>query len=160
MSFLKNANPVGAIADFRQVYRDAGRNRWWIAGLSALTTIGIFSIMSGETWKKPRALPEITYITSWPADRTEAETKAFIEENQRRKDQQAELERRYAEEGQKLWMEVGRASGLDVNDMKKKADAEKAAAEAEAKARADAVLKQSNVTPPAPEASAKPATGE
>ncbi|WP_374531337.1 hypothetical protein [Novosphingobium sp.] len=160
MSFLKNANPAGALADFRQVYRDAGPGRWKYALLAALTTAGIFSSMVGESWKKQRKLPEITYITSWPADRTEAETKAFIAENQKRKEAQAELERRYNEEGQKLWMDVGRATGLDVNDMKRKADADKAKADAAAKARADAVLKQSNIATSDSGKSAKPGTGE
>lgn len=160
MSFLKSANPVGAIADFRQVYREAGRNRWWIAILSALATIGVFSIMTGESWKKQRILPEITYITAWPADRTEAETKAFIADNQKRKEAQAEQDRRYAEDGQKLWMSVGSATGLDVTDMKKKADAEKAADEAKAKARTDAVLRQSNIVPDSPDSQAKSGTGE
>ena len=71
MSFLKNANPVGAISDFRAVYRDAGPRRWPIMAVSLLTTVGIFSIMAGESWTMPRPLPKITYINSWPADRTE-----------------------------------------------------------------------------------------
>lgn len=146
MSFLRHANPVGAIADFRQVFRDAGSNRWWFALLAALTTVGVFSIMN-QSWKKERTLPEVTYITSWPADRTEAETKAFIAENQKRKEAALKAEADSAELGQKLWMTVGRATGVDVDKIKAEADADKAKAAAEADARADAILKQSGIDP-------------
>jgi hypothetical protein len=146
MSFLKHAKPADAIADFRQVFRDAGTYRWWIAILAALTTVGVFSIMD-QSWKKQRTLPNITYITSWPADRTAAETRAFIAENQRRKEQQQKLDREQAELGQKLWMSVGRASGVDVDKLKQQADADQAKAALETKARTDAVLKQSGIDP-------------
>lgn len=143
MSFLKNANPVGAIADFRNVYQQAGKNRWWIALVSAAVTISIFSTLTGESWKKPRPLPEIVYITSWPQDRTEAETKAFIAENQKRKEEREALQRAYEAEGRKLWKAVGKASGMDVDAMEKQADAERAAAEAAEKARIEQLTGQS-----------------
>ncbi len=147
MAFWQNINPVGAIADFRQVYREAGSNRWWITGLAALVTLGLFSSLGWESWKKPRALPEITYITSWPEDRTASETKAFIAENQTRKDARERLQREQEEIGQKLWMQLGRASGVDVDTLKQRADAEKAKATADAKARADAILQRGGTAP-------------
>ena len=146
MSFLRNVKPAGAVADFRQVFRDAGANRWWIAILAALTTVGVFSVMN-QSWKKQRTLPEITYITAWPADRTAAETRAFIAENQKRKEALQKLEAEQAEIGQKLWMSVGRASGVDVDKMKQQADADQVKAAADAKARTDAILKQSGIAP-------------
>ena len=156
MSFLRNVKPAGAIADFRQVFRDAGPHRWWIAILAALTTGAVFSIMVNQSWKKQRTLPEVTYITSWPADRTEAETRAFIAENQKRKEAALKNEADSAAEGQKLWMSVGRATGLDVDKMKQSADADKAKADAEAKARTDAILKQSGIDPAEAEAAPQP----
>lgn len=158
MSFLRHVKPAGAIADFRQVFRDAGPNRWWIALLAALTTGAVFSIMVNQSWKKQRTLPEVTYIRSWPVDRTEAETKAFIAENEKRKEQRQKLEAQQAAEGQKLWMSVGRATGLDVDKMKRDADAEKAAADAKAKAEADALLQRSGIATAAPEG--QPKVGE
>lgn len=158
MSFLRHVKPAGAIADFRQVFRDAGKNRWWIALLAALTTAAVFSIMVNQSWKKQRTLPEVTYINSWPADRTEAETKAFIAENQKRKEARQQLEARADAEGQQLWMSVGRATGLDVDKMKRDADAEKAAADAKAKADAEAVLQRSAAETPAPQG--QPKVGE
>ncbi len=130
MNFLRNVNPAGAIADFRQVFRDAGSNRWRFAVLAAFTTFGIFSLITGESWKKPRALPTITYINSWPEDRTEAETRAFIAENQKRKEANEALQRAQEEEGKRLWKALGRASGMDVDAIERKAKADQAAEEA------------------------------
>ena len=130
MSFLRKIKPGGAIADFRTVFREAGPSRWRYAALSALCTFGVFSMMATQSWTKERKPPEVTFINSWPANRTAAETKAFIIENQRKKELREAAEAAAAKEAQKLWMAVGRASGIDVDEIKKKADAEAAAAKA------------------------------
>lgn len=126
----REASPRGAIADLRTVYQQAGKNRWRIAILAALTTFGVFSVMVGQSWTKQRALPEITYINSWPEDRTAAETKAFIEENQRRKEERAVLQARAEAEAKAFWKALGRASGMDVEAIEAKAEADRKAAEA------------------------------
>jgi hypothetical protein len=130
----REASPRGAIADIRTVYDQAGNNRWSIAILSGLMTFGLFSVMVSQSWKKGRELPEIIYINSWPADRTAAETKAFIEENQRRKEERAALEAKVEAETKALWKALGRASGMDVEAIEAQAEADrKAAAAAKAK---------------------------
>lgn len=137
----KETSPTGAIADLRTVYQQAGKNRWWLMALAALTTFVTFSAIAGETWKGKRPLPEITYITSWPAHRTDAETKAFIVENQKRKEaRQAELDRIRATE-REMYKALGRASGFDVDAMEKRAEAERKAEEAAEAARIDAIRK-------------------
>jgi hypothetical protein len=141
MKFLRNVNPVGAIADFREVFRQAGGNRWPIALAAAAVTVGIFSIMAQESWKGPRARPEIIYITSWRADRTEAETKAFIAENQRRKEEEQRLIEAQQKIGQDVWKTLGRVSGMDVDKIAAEAEAERARAEAAARAKAEALIK-------------------
>jgi hypothetical protein len=126
----REASPRGAIADIRTVYDQAGKNRWSIALVSALATFGLFSVMVNQSWKKERELPEITYINSWPADRTDAETKAFIEENQRRKEERAALEAKVEAETKAFWKSLGRASGMDVEAIEAQAEADRKAAEA------------------------------
>lgn len=142
MSFLKNANPVGAFSDFRAVYRDAGPRRWPIMAVSLLTTVGIFSIMAGESWTMPRPLPKITYINSWPADRTEEETRAFIAENQARKEERAALEQAASDEGKQVWKTLGKVSGIDVAKIEAEAEADRKAAAAAAKARLEQLTGQ------------------
>lgn len=147
MNFLRNVNPAGAISDFRTVYRLAGPNRWRFMLLAAATTAFLFSFLTGESWKKARALPEITYITAWPEHRSDAETKAFIAENQNRKEQREALQKEYDKVGQDAWMALGRASGVDVDKLKAEADADKAKADAAARAKAEAVLERAGKPP-------------
>ena len=133
MSYLSKFNPGGAIADFRTVYRNAGPGRWRYAVIAALCTSGLFWALIGQSWTADRRPPTITYVNSWPQDRTAAETAAFIAENQRKKELGEAEDAAAAKEAQKLWMAVGRASGIDVDEIKKKADADAAAAKAKAK---------------------------
>lgn len=146
MNFLRNVNPAGAIADFRTVFREAGGNRWRFAVLAAMVTTGIFSVMAGESWKKPRARLDIIYITSWRADRTEAETQAFIKENQRRKDEEARLIAEQQKIGQDMWKTLGKVSGMDVDKIAAKAEADRAKAEAETRAKAEALIEPAKPT--------------
>ena len=140
---MRNINPTGAISDFRNVFRDAGPSRWRIMILAALCTFGTFGVMAvTQNWTGERRLPEITYINSWPADRTEAETKAFIVANQKKKEEREKADAAAAAEAQKLWMAVGRASGMDVETIKKQADADAAKAKAKADAADRAAAKK------------------
>lgn len=134
MSYWHNVNPVGAIADLATVFRQAGSNRWRIGALSALTTVGIFSVMAGESWTQPRALPEITYITVWDPHRTDAEIIASNIEHQKRKDALAAEQAKREEQVRGIYKTLGRASGMDVDAIERKAMAEKAAEEAKRKA--------------------------
>lgn len=134
MSYWHNINPVGAIADFRAVFKQAGRNRWRFAILAGLTTLGIFSIMVQESWKRPRIKAEITYITSWRADRSEAEIIASNIANQKRKDIRAAEQAKREEAVRNIYKKIGRASGMDVDGIEKRAVADRAAEAAAAKA--------------------------
>lgn len=147
MSYWQKINPTGAIADFRAVFREAGPKRWPVAIVAASITIGIFSIMAAESWRKPRPLPEVTYIKSWPLDRTDEETKAFIAANQKEKDAREAAIEAYEKEGRELWATLGKASGMDVDKIKREAEAERTSKEAEEKAKTEAILKQAGAAP-------------
>lgn len=123
----REASPKGALADLLTVYEQAGRHRWWIALISAIATVAVFSVMTGESWKKGRELPEVTYINSWPLDRSDAETQAYIAENQRQKDERAALEAKAEAEAKAFWKALGRVSGMDVEKIEAELEAEKAA---------------------------------
>ncbi len=131
MTFLKNVNPSGAITEFRDVFRDAGPARWRYAAAAGLCTVALFGGLAlTQNWVADRKLPEITYINSWPADRTEAETLAFIKANQKDKEAREKAQAEADAEVQKMYMTLGRVSGMDVDAIKKRADAEKAAEKA------------------------------
>jgi hypothetical protein len=135
MSIWKNVDPVGAIADFRTVFQQAGKNRWRIAVLAAAATGAMFSVMFQEEHRIQPRPPQVTYITSWHADRTDAEIIASNIANQRYQDQlRAEQAKRDAEV-REVYKTLGRMSGMDVDAIEAQAQAEKAAEEA-AKSRA------------------------
>lgn len=142
MSFLRNINPTGAIGDFVTVFREAGSRRWYVSIAAATMTLLTFSLITGDSWKRARPMPQVTYITSWPADRTEAETRAFIAENQKRKEALEAAQNAADEDTRKLWKTLGRVSGMDVDAMDAKGAAERAEEQAAEKARIEQLTGQ------------------
>ncbi len=138
-SYFKHVNPRGAVSDFREVFQQAGKNRWRIALAAMAITGTLFWALTKDSWRIPPPKPQITYINSFPMDRTAAETKAFIEKNQKIKDEQEALRKANEEESKKLWRAVGKASGMDVDKIERDA---KAAEAAEAAARQQAPVGQ------------------
>jgi hypothetical protein len=127
MSYWKNVDPVGAIADFRTVFQQAGKNRWRIAVLAAAATTAIFSLMFQEEHRiLPRA-PKVIYITSWRADRSDAEIVASNAANQKYQDQVRAEQARRDEDVRQVYVKLGRMSGMDVDAIEAKAKAERAA---------------------------------
>ena len=133
MNFLKNVNPVGAIADFRDVVRASGSNSWWITLVALAITTGLFSLIAKDVWYKPPPKPEITWITTFAPDRTEAEIVASNIANQKRKDALAADQAKREEEVRNIYKKIGQASGMDVQATERQAAAERAAAEAKRK---------------------------
>lgn len=123
----RDVSPGGAIGDFMTVFRLAGKNRWRNALLAALPPLGIFVIFANEEVRGLPPPPKVTYITSWRADRSEAEILKSNIENQNLQDRlEAEQARREAEV-REIYKTIGRYSGMDVDAIEKKAAAERAA---------------------------------
>lgn len=134
-SYWKNVNPAGAIAEFREVFRDAGNSRWRIALYAALTTAFLFWLLTKDTWRAPPPRPKIVYINSWPKNRTAEQTKKFVDANQKWKDDRAAEEARAAEESRQMYKTLGRISGMDVDKIERDAKAEASASAAAEEAR-------------------------
>lgn len=126
-SYWQNVKPGGAIADFRDVWRSAGRRRWMFILLSGMTTFGIFSVMAGESWKRPPAKPQVTFINSWRADRSDAEIMRTNIANQKLQDRLRAEQAARDEKVKDIYRTIGRASGMDVDAIERKAKAEQAA---------------------------------
>lgn len=134
-SFLRNvSSPRGMVEDFAEVYRQAGKNRWRIGIAAAACTIALFSVMMNEGARgKPRP-PTVTYITVWDPHRTDAQIIASNIANQRRKERLAAEQAKREEDVRNIYKTIGRASGMDVEAIEKKAAADRAADEAREKA--------------------------
>lgn len=134
-SFLRNvSSPRGIVADFAEVFRQAGKNRWRIAVASAVCTIAVFSVMMQEGGRGLPRPPKVTYITVWDPHRTQAEIVASNIANQRRKERLAAEQAKREEEVRGIYKTLGRVSGMDVDAIEKKALADRAAEAAREKA--------------------------
>ena len=119
--YWQHVRPIGMIADFREVFRQAGKNRWKITIAAMAITATLFWVLTKDSWRIPPAKPEITYINSFPLDRTPEETKAFIDKNQKLKDKVEAREREIAEESKAIYRQIGRMSGMDVEKIEREA---------------------------------------
>lgn len=130
-SFWRNANPGGAIADFRSVWKQAGSRRWPFVALALATTFSVFSVIFQESWRGPPTKPTVVYINSWSQSRSDAEIMRTNIENQKLQEELATEQARRDERVKNIYRTLGRVSGMDVDAIEKKAQqdaiAEKAA---------------------------------
>lgn len=126
MSYWKNVDPVGAIADFRTVFQQAGRNRWRIAAVAAACTFAVFSLMFQEEHRIEPRRPEVTFITSFEPGRSDAEIAASNAENERYQAKLRAEQAKREEEVRNIYRTIGRASGMDVDAIEKKAAEDRA----------------------------------
>jgi uncharacterized protein (UPF0335 family) len=122
------------VEDFAEVFRQAGSNRWRIAFVAAACTIGLFSLMWQEEVRGKPKPPEVTFITVFDPTRTEAQIVASNIENQRRKERLEAEEAKRNEDVRNIYKALGRASGMDVDAIERKAKADQAAEAAREKA--------------------------
>lgn len=135
-SFLSNVStPRGMIADFAEVVRQAGDNKWRIGVAAAVCTIAVFSVMWNEGGRGLPKPPKVTYITVWDPHRTQAEIVASNIANQKRKERLAAEQAKRDEDVRQMYKTIGRASGMDVDAIEKKAKADQAAEAARERAR-------------------------
>jgi hypothetical protein len=129
MSFWRKISPSKAIKDFSQEFLRPNPYRWQIMAVSAAATFAVFSLMwhQEEIGDPPR--PHVTYITSWRADRTDAEIIASNVANQHRKDTLAKAEAERQERIKSMYRTLGKMSGMDTDKIEREAAAERAAEE-------------------------------
>jgi len=127
--YWQHVRPIGMIADFREVWKQAGSNRWRIAALAAACTFGVFYLMTQQGGSAPHPPPEVTYITSWRADRSIEEIRASNLRNQQIKDVLAAEQAVRDEEVKGIYRTLGEISGMDVKKIEAEAAAERKAEE-------------------------------
>jgi hypothetical protein len=135
----RDVKPTGMIADFREVWRQAGHNRWRFAIVAGACTFGVFYVMMQQEGSAPHLPPKVTYITVFAPNRTDAQIEASNVANQKRKEAFARQQALRDEDVRNLYKELGRVSGMDVDKIAREADAENAAAK---KAEIDAIRKR------------------
>ncbi|MEL7199632.1 MAG: hypothetical protein AAGL10_15080 [Pseudomonadota bacterium] len=130
MAFISRFNPKTGVADFWSEFRKPNPYRWPMLAVSILPIAVIIYWAASESVYKTPERPQITYITSFDGDRTDAEIEASNLTNQEIKElRQAEADR-IATQKREMYKALGAASGFDVEEMEAKAEAERAAEEA------------------------------
>lgn len=138
MGIARKFNPGPGVADFWHEFRRPNPYRWPILGVSILLTGGLLYSITQERVVGPPPRPEVTYITTFAPDRTDAEIAATNLANQRVKDEREAERARIEEEKRELYRALGRASGMDVDRMEREAAEERAREEAATAARIEA----------------------
>lgn len=135
MRMINRFNPTSGALDFWNEFRKPTPHRWPILGVSVLMTFGLMYHITSESALVPPRPPEVTYIASFAANRDDAEIIASNIENQKNQDAVAALLEQGEERKRELYRTLGRASGMDVDEIEREAAKERAAIEAEDNAR-------------------------
>ena len=135
MSFFKDVSLRNAGTDLINFFRTTGTHSPWLFLAACVPTAIIIYTFYIDTLEKAKPPPPtVTYFESWPATRTIEESKAAIAEYQKRKDEMRAREK-------EAYKAFGRAVGMDVEEIEREAQLERAQKEAQAKD-ADAGAKQ------------------
>jgi hypothetical protein len=132
MSIFRDVSFVGAGADLIAFLRIRRQHRWLLVILACAPPAFIILLFNLDVLEVTRpGEPEVTYIESWPADRSIEEIVASNLARQKVEDaQEAQVREAYKA--------LGRASGMDVDRIEREAEETRAAKAKQAAATADA----------------------
>lgn len=124
MPFFKDVSFRNAGSDLIGFLRTSGSHSPWLLLAACVpTALIIYSFYIDTLEKAKPPPPTVTYFESWPADRTIGESKAWIAERQKRKDELRQREK-------DAYKAFGRAVGMDVDRIEREAKAEQDAKKA------------------------------
>jgi hypothetical protein len=120
MSFFKDVSFAGSGADLIAFLRTPRQHRWLLVLLACAPPAFIVLLFNLDVLEVTRpGPPEVTYIESWPADRSIKDIVASNLERQKIEDaQEAKIREAYKV--------LGRASGMDVDRIEREAEAARA----------------------------------
>ncbi len=134
-------NPAPGFADLWNELRRPRSYRWLFLAVSLVPAGVILGWALEQEYYAPPERPKITYISTLADGRSDAEIQAENRANQDIKDLRDAEEARIAGEKRRIYKALGAAAGMDVDEMERKANAERAAEEAAAKKRTDTAVK-------------------
>ncbi len=135
MGFFRRISPRKAAVDFVEEWRRPQPYRWHILGVAVAMTFALMMLFIPKSERAEPEKPNIVYITTFDPSRTDAEIVKSNEANQARKEEAQAIEKKREQIRKEFYRELGRATGLDVDEMEREAKAQEAA-EAAAKAKA------------------------
>lgn len=125
--FFRRVSPRRAVSDFRDQWKQPTPHRWQLLGVAMAATFCVFMLFVPDSVRVQPAPPEVIYISTFDETRTEAEIIASNCANQQLKDElQARLDES-AERRREMYKALGRATFIDVDEMEREIEAERAA---------------------------------
>ena len=135
MRLVSRFNAKAGFADLWDYVREPRPFRWTFLTISILIPLAGIAMLAQESHLRPPDPPKVVFINTFPEGRTDAEIRASNIENQKRKEiaeaEAAELRQDKID----AYKALGRATGLDVDEMARKAAVTNAREEAQRKAR-------------------------
>ncbi|WP_407875874.1 hypothetical protein [Qipengyuania nanhaisediminis] len=128
-------NPAPGAVDFWNEFRKPNPYRWPILAVSALPLAVIFYWLSTETVYKTPERPRVTYITTFDPERTDNEIIQSNLENQELKELREQAEADLAARKREIYKALGAGIGMDVEEIERRAEEERAAEAAAEEAR-------------------------
>lgn len=128
-------NAKAGFADLWDYVREPRPYRWPMLAVSFAIPLTSLAVLSQESHFRPPDAPEVTYITTFAEGRSDAEIRRSNIENQQRKEAREAEAAELAERKIEAYKALGRATGLDVDEMERQAAIERAREEVEAEAR-------------------------
>ncbi|MBD3730662.1 MAG: hypothetical protein IE933_13260 [Sphingomonadales bacterium] len=132
MSYISHLNPGPGLADFWSEIRRPTPYRWPILIVSALITTTLLYAFTSDVWYAPPEKPRVIYISTFAPGRSDAEIEASNLANQKKQDELRAEQAKRDEERKEIYRALGRATGLDVDEMERqiaKDEAQEKAAE-------------------------------
>jgi hypothetical protein len=116
MSFRDDISPTGGIRDIIAYFREDRPLKPFLIIASCIPpALMIYMLVLDAHEKSLPPPPTVTYVESWPLDRSIAETKVAIAERQKLKDALLEKQRQ-------SYKALGRAVGMDVEKIEQEAN--------------------------------------
>ncbi|MCA1661502.1 MAG: hypothetical protein LC648_04830 [Novosphingobium sp.] len=140
-SFFRRFNPLNALGDLGRELQTPYPHRFKIIAVALALTIGLFSVMWQEGGAGLPLPPKVVYVDSYLPGRTEAEIVAGNVAATKASRAAAAEEAAKAERIRQMYKTLGRVSGMDVEAIEAKAEAERAAEARERAANAAAMPK-------------------
>lgn len=120
------------MGDLLAYWRQPTPYRWQILVASVALTFTLMVLFIPESQRVEPRRPDVTYISTFAPDRTDAEITASNLANQKRQDELQALRDAAAERKKEAYKTLGRASGFDVEAMEEQIERDRAAEEAAA----------------------------
>lgn len=96
--------PREAARDLKSIFKHMDRSRWVFLALSLTITFGLlWGFLHDSDWRNLGLKPQLIYVESWPADRSDAEIQAQQARDSRlRAEVEAERQRQFQQLENKL----------------------------------------------------------